>query len=181
MTRREQEPKKIPEGKGASLPSQLPPELAEFLKDRKYACLTHATDKGTVFVVKAPVRDIESVRGRVPIHLRQELYAHVSAPVIRIVLTIYDQPDRPLAIETFINVEDPQQAADFEGLAKQEEAYLLFYDEKLKHRLTKGIKLGEPETLAQILNQAKRLLAGIPEERFNFEEAKAAVMARTKL
>lgn len=65
-------------------PSPLPPELAEFLRDQ-----------GTVFVIKLPSSDIESARGRVPIHLRHELYAHANAPVIRTTLRVYDQPEAP--------------------------------------------------------------------------------------
>lgn len=120
-------------------PNALPKELADFLKDRQYACVTQGTDKGTVLVIKAPHRDIQSARGRVPIHVRHELYNHPSAPVIRMTVTIYDQPQHPLAMETFINVEDPQQRADYEGLAKQKTLHMLFYDETLRHRLTKGV------------------------------------------
>src|SRR5690349_17039416 len=78
--------------------STLPPELAEFLRGQEYACLTQATDRGTVLVVKAPRREIRSVRGRVPIGLRFELYQHPRAPVIRILTTVHDRPDRPLAL-----------------------------------------------------------------------------------
>lgn len=181
MTNHEQEPKRIPESDVAFTGSPLPPELANFLKDRPLACVTQATDQGTVFVIKAPAYDILSARGRVPIYLSHSLYAHPTAPVIRTLLVIYDQPDRPLALETFINVEDPQQKADFEALAKQQEAYLLFYDEQLKHRLTKAIRLGEPERITEILSAADRLLASIPKEEFDFDQAKADVMARTKM
>ena len=84
-------------------PNELPPELAAFLKDQRYACLTHATDQGTVLVLKAPRSEIDSVRGTVPIQLRHELHRHPAAPVIRMVVTIYDQPARPLAFDTFIS------------------------------------------------------------------------------
>jgi hypothetical protein len=65
------------------------------------------------------------------------LYDHPLAPVIRIVVTIYDQPGAPLALETFINVADEQQRTDFEALAAQEQLVMLFYDETLSHTLTK--------------------------------------------
>ena len=94
-------------------PSPLPPDLAEFLRDKLFACLTHPTDRGTVLLVKMPTADIESARGTVPIGLRHELYDRPSAPVIRMVVTIYDQPTHPLAVEAFINVQDPQQCADY--------------------------------------------------------------------
>src|SRR5215207_8288171 len=103
---------------GPDQPSALPPELAAFLKDQQYAALLHPTDQGTVMVVKAPRRDIRSVQGRVPIELRHELYQHPAAPVVRLVTRIYDQPDRPLALETFINVDDDDQRQDYGELAR---------------------------------------------------------------
>lgn len=162
-------------------PFILHPDLAEFLKHRDFACVTHPTDMGTVFVVKAPGKDIDSVRGRVPIELNHELYNHPAAPVIRTVMRIYDEPERPLALETFTNVEDLQQATDFANLGEQEELYLLFFDETLPHRLTKAVHLGDREIIMGIMSEANTLLAAIPKERFNFEQAKAAVMAATKL
>src|SRR5262245_41993527 len=120
------------EGDPPSLPpNELPPELAAFLQDQRYACLTHATNQGTVLVLKTPRSEIESVRGTVPIQVRHELHRHPSAPVIRMVVTIYDQPTRPLAFDTFINVADPEQRDDFAALASQTELHLLFYDEQL--------------------------------------------------
>jgi hypothetical protein len=56
------------------------------------------------------------------------------------VVKIYDQPDRPLGLETFINVDEPDQRQDFAALAEQEELLLLFYDETMSHRLTKRVR-----------------------------------------
>jgi hypothetical protein len=67
-------------------------------------------------VVKAPNREIQSVRGRVPIRVIHELFNHPAAPVIRITVRIYDQPQNPLALETFINVENPQQRSDYAAI-----------------------------------------------------------------
>jgi hypothetical protein len=72
-------------------PNELPPELADFLKGQEYACLLHATDQGTVFVVKAHRRDIQSLRGNVPVRVLHQLYDHPQAPVIRTVITWYDK------------------------------------------------------------------------------------------
>src|SRR5205823_9889728 len=83
-------------------PSALPPELAEFPREQQYAALLHETDHGTVLVVKAPRRDIRRAQGRVPIELRHALYSHPSAPVACMVTRIYDQPQQPLAFETFV-------------------------------------------------------------------------------
>src|SRR5256885_14959634 len=109
--------------------AELPPELAEFLLGQQYAALLHATNHGTVLVVKMPRHEIESVRGRVPIEIRHELYAHPTAPVIRMVTRIYDQPDSSVALETYVNVADEDQRSDYGELAPQQELTLLFYGE----------------------------------------------------
>lgn len=178
----EREPPSQRQGdEGPQSPTDLPPELADFLKDHNYACVTQATDIGTAFVMKIPGPDIQSVRGTVPIHLREELYAHSTAPVIRLVFTIYDQPEHPLAIETFINIEDEQQRANFAALANQEALPLLFYDEALTHRLTKLVPFHNQEDSAALLHTADGLLQMIPERERDFDTAKAAVMQATQL
>jgi hypothetical protein len=157
-------------------PNQLPPELAAFLKDQRYACLTHATDQGTVLVLKAPRSEIESVRGPLPMQVRHELYQHPTAPVIRMVVMIYDQPARPLAFESFINVEDPHQRSDYAALAEQPALHMLFYDEQLDHCLTKSVAHSTRGRVPEVLAKADELFHAIPEDQFSFEIAKAAVM-----
>src|SRR5205823_4125437 len=98
--------------------AELPPELAEFLRGQQYAALLHATNQGTVLAVKMPGYEINSVRGRVPIEVRHELYSHPMSPVIRMVTRIYDQPDSSVALETYVNVGDPDQWADYAALGR---------------------------------------------------------------
>jgi hypothetical protein len=163
-------------------PSVLPPELAEFLRDQPIAALLHSTEnEGTVLVVKAPRREIRTVQGRVPIELRHELYQHPAAPVVRMVTRIYDRPDSSLGLETFINVEDADQRADYAALAQQDHLLMLFYDERLRHQLTKRVGTPNREAVSEVLATAERLLAAVPAERRNFDRAKADVMARTQL
>ncbi len=140
-----------------------------------------ATDQGTAFVVKLPGREIESVQGRVLIRMTHELYAQTTAPVIRTVLRIYDQPESHLALETYTNVEDEVQRADFASLGRQDRFVMLFYDEKLTHTLTKVVPQSNPEQAALVLSYADRLLATIPKEHVDFDQAKAAVMAVTSM
>ncbi|MGH9963065.1 MAG: hypothetical protein ACREBC_39110 [Pyrinomonadaceae bacterium] len=160
---------------------QIPllPELAAFLREQEVACLMQATNQGTAFVIKLPGQEIASVRGRVPIHLRHELYSHPAAPVIRTVLTIYDQPARPLGLETFTNAAQPDQRDDFARLASQDQLPLLFYDERLAHRLSKVVPYQDEGQVGEILMQAESILAAIPRERFSFERAKLAVMRKS--
>lgn len=162
-------------------PSPLPPELAEFLRDREFACLTHPTDQGTVLLIKAPRREIRSVEGTVPISFHHQLYECPTAPVIRMLTMIYDQPARPLALETFLNVQDPEQRFDYEALTLQDSVYLLFYDERLEHRLTKMVGGLDRERIGEVLRRAVELYEAIPEDQFSFEIAKARVMATTTL
>lgn len=167
---------------GPDQPSELPPELAEFLKGRPIAALLHGTEnQGTVLVVKLPRQEIQSVQGRVPVELRHELYAHPLAPVVRVVTRIYDQPDQPLALESFVNVGEPDQRSDYAALAEQDHLLMLFYDEQLRHSLTKQVGGLDPDAVTEVLTTADRLLAVIPETRRDFNRAKAEVMARTQL
>jgi hypothetical protein len=92
------------------------------------------------------------------------------------VVSMYDQPEAPLALETFTNVEDENQRDDFAALAHQEAFFLLFYDEKLTHTLTKVVPQSNPKQAADVLTYADRLLAIIPKEEFDFDRAKQAVM-----
>ena len=161
--------------------SELPPELVAAIADVDYACLTIGTDAGTALLVKAPTSDIDSARGRIPIQLNHELYDHPSSPVIRLALRIYDQPATPLAMETFINVADDAQHADYAALADQDEIALFFLDEQLQQRLTKRISHSGRDVVPQVLTAAEQLLARIPPEQFNFERAKQAIMEATRL
>jgi hypothetical protein len=161
--------------------NSLPPELAAFLQDHPYACLTQATDRGTVLVLKAPRQDIEGIRGPLPIKVHHELHDHVTAPVIRLVVTFYDRPSRPLAFETFINVGDPQQRSDYAALADQPELHLLFYDEALEHCLTKTVAHSARDRVPELLARGDKTFQAIPDDEFSFEIAKAAVLRRTRL
>jgi len=161
--------------------NQLPLELAVFLRKQRYVALLHATDLGAVLVVKAPGHEIESVRGLVPIGFNHELYDHPAAPVIRMVSRIYDQPDRPLAFETFVNVGDAVQRADYEALSRQDELVMLFYNQMVNHALSKRVRLTDQPQLLQVLTVADRLLAAIPEHQRAFDAAKAEVMRQTNL
>src|SRR5215210_2489359 len=162
-------------------PNQLPPELAAFLRQQQYAALLHPTDLGTALIVKAPDGEIASARGRVPIGFNHELYAHPASPVIRMVTRIYDRVDQPLAFESFINVGDPDQRADYEALVRQDELVLLFYDQAVNHALSKRVRLANQRKLRLVLTTADRLLSAIPEDQRDFDAAKAEVMSQTAM
>ena len=160
---------------------ELPPDLAEFLLGQQYAALLHATNQGTVLVVKMPRYEIASVRGRVPIEIRHELYAHPAAPVIRMVTRIYDQPDSSVALETYVNVEDEAQRTDYAALKYSSSLLMLFYDDLVQHLLTKRVGGISPDVIEEVLRNADQLLAAIPLDQRDFDRAKADVMHRTEL
>jgi hypothetical protein len=120
-----------------------------------------------------------------PVLFRHELCRHSSSPVIRLLLRLYDRPnDRPpssLAFESFVNVDDEGQWSDYGDLARQELVDLHFYDESLRQRLTKQIPNNLRSDVPHVLLTALRLRARIPNDRFDFDRAKADVIAHTSL
>src|SRR5438874_1813896 len=50
-----------------SPPIALPPDLAEYLRGQELALVHEASSLGTLFILKAPLREIRSLRGRIPI------------------------------------------------------------------------------------------------------------------
>jgi hypothetical protein len=106
--------------------------------------------------------------------------------VIRTVLCLYDRPQHPLKLESFINIEnieDPEQRADFAALATQEQLLVLFYDQDVRHRLSKRVpyRAADRAEVPRILARAEELWLAIPPARFDFDRAKAAVLRNTTL
>jgi hypothetical protein len=163
-------------------PTPLPDELVEFLKEKPdYLCLPHGTNLGTIFLIKAPAVEIAAMPNPVRISVQHGLFEHPQAPVIRTVIRIYDKPDAPLALESFTNVDDPVQREDFAALAAQKEIHLLFYDEAIRHRLTKRVPNRDDQALSGILDKALELRRAIPAQAYDFDIAKLDVMRRTRL
>jgi len=132
-------------------------------------------------VAKAPAREIHSLQGNVPVRITHQLFQHSQAPVIRTLIRWYDRPQQPLALEAFINIDDQQQRADFLDLAQRPEFRFLFYDQNIRHRLSKLVRNPDPASITQIATTAAQLRAAIPDEQFNFDAAKAAIMEQTSL
>jgi hypothetical protein len=120
-------------------------------------------------------RAIAGPRGPLPIGVRHELYAHPAAPVVRSLLTFADDPERPLTLETFTNVADPDQATAMRALTTQVDLPILLDDEALAHCLSKRVPIGGA-ALVDVLNRAEEMLARIAPDNDDFDAAKAAVM-----
>jgi hypothetical protein len=101
--------------------------------------------------------------------------------VIRTVLSLYDRPQHPLKVESFINVAEEDQRRDFAALADQEQLLLLLYDRDLQHRLSKVVPYPDRTDIPLILARAEELRAAIAPWRYHFERAKAAVQRETTL
>src|SRR5919199_3486718 len=109
--------------------NDLPPQLIGFLRTQEYACLLHASNRGTLYLLKAPATDLATLQGSIPVRITHELYSKPTAPVIRSLLAWYDRPDSQILFEAFTNVADPQQRQDYRQLAKQSSLMVLGYDE----------------------------------------------------
>jgi hypothetical protein len=159
----------------------LPPELAEFLRTQDLVALWHASDIGTLLVLKAREPQLESLGGTIPVELDHQLWAHPAAPVIRSLITFHDQLDAPLRLETFTNVADPDQRATFAALERQDQIAVLGYDEHLRHRLSKRVTHSAAAFVPTIVAEADRLLAAIPADQRDFDAAKQHVLEVTAL
>ncbi len=151
--------------------------LVEAMRDEECACVTARTTDGTAFVVKAPADEIDRLSGPLSVAVAHELYAAATAPVLRTLLIFRDDPQRPFVVETFTNIADPAQRADFAQLAEQETAAVEFYDEGFTRRLTKRITLGGGNQLTQVLAHAQEYRRRIPEGGYDFDRANSDVMA----
>jgi hypothetical protein len=159
------------------MPVQLPPILRAFLRTQPFALLTIGSTDGTILIAKIPGADIESCQGRQKIHVRYELHSSQTGPALRLVLTIHDRPGEPLFLETFFNPADDVQMADFADLVAREHLRILFYDEKLKHRLSKKVPQPTNASLDLLVPEAMRLLTETYGFNFNFDQTKADIMA----
>lgn len=167
-------------------PFELPEELKEFLRQTEadeYVMVTSASDQGTVYVVKAPAGDIVGMRMRdnIPMQVTHELYQEPEAPVIRSLAKVYDDPKRPLALETFTNVRDKEQRRDFAILSDQPRYIFTFYDEHLQHQLTRFVDNTHGAETAALFRLALLASSRISDQQYDFDRAKAAVIRGTSM
>lgn len=163
-------------------PRSLPPVLAGFLRNQEYALLLVDTTDGAVLVLKAPDRDIDAIRGPVPILVRWELYRYPTGPIIRLVLVARtNDAGAELVLETFCNPGDPDQLEDLEDALSRPYLRVLCYDQRLRHRLSKRLAQPADAETADIPKLALRMLAETDPAVLDFDAAKAALQAETPL
>jgi hypothetical protein len=152
--------------------------LKDVLRTQEYACLLHATNRGTVFVLKAPAPDLAPLRDRTPIRLTPELHSRPTAPVIRTAVSWYARPAARREVAAFTDVADPQQAEAYLKLGKQKDILVLAYDASLQSPIQKRLTNLHQRAVLEILVLADKLRATIPANEYDFEAAKAAILER---
>jgi hypothetical protein len=163
---------------------ELPPMLAEFLRDKQYAMLATSSNKGAILIAKMPAADIRECSGRVPVHVDYQLFRTPYGPVVRLVLEIYSEPvhtkggidQSSFLMETFFNSDDPEQRADLADLIGREYLRVAFFDETLQHVISKRITHTQNDDLRALAVTAHRLLMETPPDQRDFDRAKQIIM-----
>jgi hypothetical protein len=159
----------------------LPESLKAILRRIDYGALTAADAGCAVHVfIKLPHYATKLLDGPLPIRHFLFVYAMPTAPIVGWFFEIRDNPEDPLQVDTYFNVLDPVQARDLERLALQKVVPLHFVDgEDLTIVATKGIT--PPPDIVEVYAKARNLAFMIPEERYDFDQAKAEFQAAHSL
>lgn len=155
----------------------LPPAIQEVFKQTGYGCVAAESEQGIVHVCHASDKDIANFVDK-PMEARWGLIEMPTAPLVRLELLIYDEPCNPYRFESFLNVGAQDQMAVLTELAGQEELYLTFYGDDLTHRYTSVLAHGEQQwqRLDDIIAQAELYWQRLPDEKRDFDQAKAVYM-----
>ncbi len=155
----------------------LPPAIREVFERTGYGCLAAETDSEVIHVCHASDAAIAGFVDK-PAYARWQLIEMPTAPLVRLELLVCDDPANPYRFESFLNVAVPDQLATLAELAGQEELYMAFYGDDLTYRHTTVVPHGEQQWqhLDDIITRAELYWQGLPDERRNFDQAKAAYM-----
>ena len=157
--------------------NHLPPEMRRVFERTGYGCLAAETNHGVVHVCHAPDDAIAGFVDK-PAYARWELVEMPTAPLVRLELLVYDDPVHPYRFESFLNVDAADQLAILAELASQEALYMSFYGDDLTRRHTTVVSHSEQQwqQLDDIITRAELYWQGLPEEKRNFDQAKAVYM-----
>jgi hypothetical protein len=160
-------------------PNELPPEILNLFRGFGYGCLTVETDIGVVHVCHASDRDVAGFQDK-PVLSQWQLIKMPTAPLIRLTLTIQDQPRNPYRFESFLNVAEANQENVLAQLANQDRLHLAFYGDDLQYRYTKIIphSIQQWQFLDEMVMKAKKYWDSLPEGERDYEQAKADFMKR---
>jgi hypothetical protein len=159
--------------------AELPVEIREVFENAGYGCLAAESNIGVVHICHAADADIEDFADN-PVLSQWQLIEMPTSPLIRLELTILDRPHNPYRFESFLNVAEQDQAQKLAQLADQDQLYLAFYGDGLNYRYTKVIPHDEQQwqQLDELVEQAIAYEEEIPEERRDYDLAKAEFMRR---
>ena len=161
-------------------PAELPVEIREVFERFGYGCLAAETNIGVVHVCHAADKDIDGFADK-PVLYQWQLIKMPSAPLIRLELTIPDDPFYPYRFESFLNLAQEDQAWVLAQLANQDRLYLAFYGDDLTHRFTHVVDHDEQQWqyLDELVAEATAYWEQIPPERRDFDRAKAEFLSRS--
>ena len=159
--------------------TELPREIKEVFERVGYGCLAVETNIGVVHICHTADADIEGFADQ-PVLYQWRLIKMPTAPLIRLELTILDQPNKPFEFESFLNVTEEDQARVLAQLANQDQLYLAFYGDHLTHRFTKIVRQDRQQWqhLDELADEATRYWDQLPPNQRDFDQAKAEFMRR---
>jgi hypothetical protein len=157
--------------------NELSPEIREVFERTGFGCLAVEADIGIVHVCHASDQDIDGFSDN-PIHYQWQLIKMPTAPLIRLDVVVLDNPTSPFKLESFLNIDAPDQAAVLSSLANQDRLYLAFYGTDLSYRYTKVIRHDEQQWqyLDELIQVAERYLHSLEPGGRDFDRAKADFM-----
>jgi hypothetical protein len=155
-------------------PNELPTEIKELFEKIGYGCLALEADIGIVHVCHASDTEIEGFANK-PVTSRWQLIKMPTAPLIRLEVKIFDQPENPYRFESFLNVAEQDQEKVLAELANQNRLFLAFYGEDLGYRYTKVIPhdIQNWQKIDEMTIEAINYLSKIPPNQQDFDKAKA--------
>ena len=162
--------------------TEIPEEAKEVFRKVGSGCFAVETSEGIVFLAAASDSDVEGFANK-PVLSQWQLIEMPTAPLIRLHLTILDQPQNPYRFETFFNVANPESSRILSEQLGQDTLVLSFLGDDLEHRFSKVLPFPEEERQAvhQLIGQAIEHLVTIPKEERDFDLAKAQFQARVGL
>ena len=158
---------------------ELPPALREAFARTGPGCVAAETNIGVVHVCHTSDQEIEGFADK-PVAYQWQLALMSTAPLLRLEITIFDQPTNPFRFESFLNTSCKDDARIVEQLSTQEELYLAFHGEDFIHRFTKVVGHSEiqRDQLHRLADQADEHWNHIPEAQRDFDRAKAEFQRR---
>jgi hypothetical protein len=160
-------------------PNELPAEIKEVLEKTGYGCLALESDIGIVHICHAPDTEIDGFANK-PVTSRWQLIKMPTAPLIRLEVNIFDQPENPYRFESFLNVAEQDQVKVLAELANQDRLLLAFYGEDLGYRYTKVIPHDKQnwQQIDEMTVEALDYLSKIPHNQQDFDKAKSEFIRR---